>query len=285
MLVRSILPIICLALAGVFVPAPGAAAASPTPSSKGIPSLVSTALANELRAAEDSSHPMRYLLRKQTPRLTSMRDICETRDGAVARLLSIDGSPLSPEAEQREIARLQELAGDPVRQRHRKQVETTDTARALEVLRLLPSAFLYEDIGSGRDASRPIERFRFTPNPRFSPPRLEMQVLTGMTGEIWIDPAQKRVTRLDGHLAKDVSFGWGLLGRLNQGGRIRIDQAEIAPGQWRTVRLQMHMTGRVLFRTRNIDLLEQENRFIPLPLDLTYRQAIKLLLTKEDTRR
>ena len=33
------------------------------------------------------SHPMRYRLRKSSPRMTSTKDIVETRDGAVARLV------------------------------------------------------------------------------------------------------------------------------------------------------------------------------------------------------
>lgn len=282
---RNLLPTVCLALAGVLLPARSTAAATAALPPDRPPTLVSTALANELRAAEDTSHPLRYLLHRQTPRLSSTRAIYETRDGAVARVLSINDAPLDPAAEQKEIARLEELAGDPGRQRHRKQAEAADTARALKVLRLLPRAFLYEDIGPGEDASDPIERFRFKPNPRFSPPDLETQVLTAMAGEIWIDPAAQRVTRLEGHLQQDVNFGWGILGRLNKGGWIRIDQAEVAPGLWRTVRLQMEMNGRVLFRARAFNLIQKESGFSPLPVDLTYRQAIGMLLAKEEARR
>ncbi len=280
--VRRIVPTVCLALTAFF-PAVRVAAAAPLSPARS-QALVNAALANELRAAQDTTHPMCYLLRKQTPRLASTREICETKDGAVARLLSVNDIPLGADAEQKEIARLQELLRDPGRQRHRKLAEAADTARALEVLRLLPRAFLYQDIGPGEGPSGPIERFRFEPNPRFSPPDLATEVLTAMAGEIWIDPAQQRVTRLEGHLQQNVSFGWGLLGRLYKGGWIRIDQAEIAPGLWRTVRLQLQMSGRVLFRTRNFDLLEVESRFNPLPADSNYRQAIGLLLAGEQAR-
>ena len=282
--VPKVLPIVLLSLAGLMAPARGGAGAGTLPSGAP-PALVSAALSNELHAAQDTSHPMRYLLRKQTPRLTSTREICETKDGAVARLLSINESPLDAVAQQKEIARLEELAGDPAWQRHRKQAEAADRSRALEVLRLLPTAFLYEDIGPGEDASGAIERFRFRPNPRFSPPDLEAQVLTAIAGEIWINPAQQRVTRLQGHLQQSVKFGWGILGRLYKGGQIRIDQEEVAPGVWRTIQLQMQMSGRVLFRTRNFDVLQQESRFSPLPANLTYQEAIGLLLEKEQALR
>src|SRR3954463_8347431 len=51
-------------------------------------SLVNRALGNELSAAQDSGHPMQYRLRKSSPRLISTKQIVETRDGAVARLLT-----------------------------------------------------------------------------------------------------------------------------------------------------------------------------------------------------
>ena len=91
--------------------------------------LVQSALANETRAATDTQHPMRYRLRKTSPRLTSTKEIFETRDGAVARLVAINDSPLTPADEQKEQARLDLLLGDPGRQRHRKQTEEEDTAR------------------------------------------------------------------------------------------------------------------------------------------------------------
>ena len=82
------------------------------------------------------------------------------------------------------------------------------------------------------------KKFTFKPNPNFDPPDLETQVLTQMTGEIWIDPAQERVARLEGHLQQDVDFGWGILGRLNKGGWIVIEQADVGEHQWRIGSLQ-----------------------------------------------
>ena len=60
-----------------------------------------------------------------------------------------------------------------------------------------------------------------------------------MTGEIWIDPVHERVVRLEGHLQQDVDFGWGILGRLNKGGWIVIEQADVGERQWRIVHFQM----------------------------------------------
>ena len=241
--------------------------------------LLDRALATELRSAQDTSHPMRYRLRKSSPRLTSTKDIVETRDGAVARLVSINDKPLSQADEQKEQDRLDALLADPSRQRHRKQNEDQDTARALKVLRVLPNAFLYQFAGTGAGPSGKVEKFTFRPNPNFTPPDLETQVLTAMTGEIWIDAAQERVTRLEGHLQKDVAFGWGILGRLDKGGWIVIEQADVSTRQWRIVRFRMVMSGRVLFKTKSFDTAEEETQFALLPAVLGYQQAIQMLRT------
>ena len=111
--------------------------------------LVSRALANEIRAQTDVQLPMRYRLYKSSPRLSSTKEICETRDGAVARLVQINDSPLSPADEQKEQARLDLLLSDPSRQRHRKQAQDADIERAKKVLRALPYAFLYQYAGTG----------------------------------------------------------------------------------------------------------------------------------------
>src|SRR5258708_4542893 len=64
----------------------GTHASDPLPADN---ALVMQALEAELRAAQDTDHPMEYRLRKCTPRLTSTKEIIETRDVAVARLLMI----------------------------------------------------------------------------------------------------------------------------------------------------------------------------------------------------
>jgi hypothetical protein len=246
------------------------------PSAQGT-ALVERALANELNAARDTSHPMRYRLRKSSPRFTSTKEIIETHDGSVALLVAVDDRPPSQADAQKDQARLDSLLADPDRQRHRKQTQDDDTARALKVLRALPRAFLYQYAGSVANGSETVERFTFTPNPRFNPPDLETQALVALTGEISIDAQHERVVRLEGRLRQDVDFGWGILGRLNKGGWIVIEQADTGDGLWRVVRFKMAMSGRVFFKTRSFDTTEEESQFVPVPLGLSYQKAIQML--------
>jgi hypothetical protein len=195
----------------------------------------------------------------------------------VARLLSINDQPLSPADEQQEQARLEALEDNPGLQQHRKQSEDSDTARALKVLRVLPQAFLYEFAGTGTTAAGTVEKFGFKPNPHFDPPDLETGVLTAMAGEIWIDPAQERVVRLAGSLQHDKDFGLGILGELDKGGWIEIEQADVGSRQWRIVHLKLVMNGRVLFKTKNSNSVQEYSQFVPLPEGLSYKQAIQML--------
>jgi hypothetical protein len=185
--------------------------------------------------------------------------------------------PLSAEDEQKEQARLDALLSDPSLQKHRKQGEQGDMGIVLKLLRMLPSAFLYQYAGSGAGPAGPVEKFSFRPNPNFSPPDFETQALTNLTGELWIDAAQQRVTRLEGHLQQDTDYGWGVLGKLDKGGSVVIEQADIGGSQWRIARFQMRMNLRILFKTRNIDTAEEMTGYTPVPTGIEYRKAIEML--------
>lgn len=239
--------------------------------------LVQQALAHEIDRARNAGHPMRYRLRKITPRLTTTKKIIETTDGDVARLISVNGKPLSTAAEQNEMARLDSLLADQEGQDHRKQNEDTDTARAMKILRALPKAFVYTYTGPGMSSVGPVETYTFAPKPGYNASGMETQILTVMTGKITVDPFAQRVVHLEGHLEHDISYGWGIIGRLNKGGWIAIDQAPVADSQWRTVRLQLAMTGRILFFTKTYDTLQEQSDYEPVPTGLDYREAIGML--------
>ena len=241
------------------------------------PALVKQTLVAELQAARDTGQPMCYRLRKSSPRFTSTKEICETKDGAVARLVALNDQPLNAADEEREQARLNDLLSNPSRQRHRKQSQDADTERVLKILRALPSAFLYTSMGQSIELGMTVEKFRFQPNPRFDPPNLETLALTQMSGELWIEPAQKHVVRLDGHLIQDVNFGWGILGQLDKGGWIRIDQRNVGGGHWRITHLQLAMTGRVVLKSKSFSTDEATTDFTPIATSTTYTQAVQLL--------
>jgi hypothetical protein len=276
---RRCFPVIASLLLACALPA--APAQAPTPQQA--QDLVSRALNQELTTARDTSHPMRYLLRKTSPRLATTKDIVETSQGFVARLVAINDRPLSPAEEQHEQTRLDALLADPSLQSHRKHGEDQDQAIVLKLLRMLPQAFLYQYAGLGAGPAGPVEKFDFRPNPRFNPPDLETQALTAMSGQLWVDAAQGRVVRLEGHLQQDTNYGWGLLGKLDKGGWVLLEQADVGDGQWRIVHVRLQMNLRILFKNKSFDTDETMSRYQPVPAGIDYQQAIQMLRSTPDT--
>jgi hypothetical protein len=252
------------------------APAAPTLSNEEAQALVKRVLQTEIHAAEDTSHPMQYRLRKTSPRLSTTKQIVETKDGDVARLIAINGGPLSQQDEEAEAARLQGLLNDPNLQHHRQEREQGDTERARKVMRALPEAFLYSFAGIAQTAQGPSYRLSFQPNPNFDPQDLEAQVLKGMAGELWIDVAQQRVTRLEGKRIRDVDYGFGILGKLDQGGTLLLEQADVGNHQWRTTHMVLVMNARLLVKTIKLDTTLELSQFTPVN-PMTYQQAIQML--------
>jgi hypothetical protein len=66
-----------------------------------------------------------------------------------------------------------------------------------------------------------------------------------------------------------------------------IEQADVGPNsgpdkridQWRTVRFQMQMSGRVVFKNRVFDTTEEQTHYAPLPEGMSYQKAIEALLS------
>jgi hypothetical protein len=243
--------------------------------------LIRRVLQTELDAAQSAptAHPMQYRLRKTSLRLSTTKFIVETKDGDVARLIAVNNAPLSPADQQTEQARLDGLINDPGRQRHRQEREQGDAERARKVMRALPDAFIYQFAGTVETPNGPSYRFTYQPNPSFDPQDVEAQVLKAMAGELWIDIAQQRVTRLEGKRIHDVDYGWSILGKLDQGGTLLLEQADIGNHQWRTTHMVLVMNARVLFKSIKLDTTLELSGFTPVQPGLTYQQAIQILRT------
>jgi hypothetical protein len=240
--------------------------------------LVRRASQNELKSG-NGNRPYRYQLHKIDDNKITTKEIVETKDGEVARLIAVGDKPLDPEAEKAEIDRLNNLAAHPELQAHRHKKEQEDSDRANEMIRLLPDAFLYKYEGMVGGPNGPCYRLTFQPNPNFNPPDREAQVYHGMAGELWIDKEQERMVKLDAHLISDVDFGWGILGRLYKGGSILVEQADVGEHHWETTRMKLSLTGKALMiKPLNFQTTEDASHFEPVPPEMGYQNAIKMLL-------
>jgi hypothetical protein len=245
--------------------------------------LVRRAIQNRENSAR-THRPLRYLLRKADDHRDTTKDIIETDQGFVARLIAVNNQPLTAEANQAELDRLNTLANHPELQEHRHQRELKDAGRVNRLMRLLPDAFLYRDQGTSPcPAGKGIcHHLTFSPNPGFEPPDLEAGIFRGLAGEVWIDQTEERLTRLDAHVIANVDFGWGILGKLDKGGTIQLEQSDIGNHNWELTSMKLNLRGKALMlKSFDIQLTQQASHFSQVPPGVDYRRAIELLAKSE----
>lgn len=262
--------------------------------------LVRRAVANHM-AAEAAHHPLRFVLHKKDERRDFTQEVIETPQGDVALTIAANGAPLSPDGHQTQLNRLNNLAAHPDLQEHRHKREQEDNARVDKLMRLLPDAFLYHydrtvpcDVTTPPDVPIPgavptpavgapapaaqCYHLTFMPNPRFSPPDAEARILRGMAGDVWIEKSDERLARLNAHLIAEVDFGWGIIGRLDKGGTIFLEQTKIADNDWELTRMKLNLTGKALMvKSLSFRMTEEMAHFSPVPPDLDYHRAIQML--------
>jgi hypothetical protein len=236
--------------------------------------LARRVVTNELKFQdEDHSHWM-YRLEKQESGKREVKKVVETKDGALSRLLYVDGRPLTAKEQQKEKQRIQKLVSNPDEQRKLQRARNTDMEPGRRLFKMLPDAFAF--IYAGRDGD--LIRLSFRPNPNFVPPSREARVFHNMEGEMWIDVKQERLAVLNGHLVEDVKFGGGLLGHLNKGGTFGVRQAEVAPGHWEMTMMNVDMKGKVLlFKTISVQQIENHSDFHQVADALPMTQAADIL--------
>lgn len=257
----------------------GAAAAQSTPSVDAR-KIVRDASWNELHSRPPGKS-FRYVQHKVDPKGSMVKQIFETKDGDVARLIEKDGKPLDAEQEQAEMDRLNNLLAHPEVQEHRHKKEQEDSGRGDEMVRMLPDAFLYTFDGMVDGPNGPCYKLQFTPDPKFTPPDREGEVYHGMVGELWVDQAQLRLVKIDAHLISDVNFGWGVLGRLYKGGSILVENADVGLHHWETTHMRLKLQGKLLMmKSVDFSTTEDFGDFQVQGQELGYQEAIRLLQQK-----
>ena len=251
--------------------------------------LVRQTVAREVAAANQNSHPHMFRSRRQNSKGSQTRIYIETKDAMAGMLIAVNDQPLSQQQQQAEIDHLNWLAGNPEQLRKKHAREKEDADRTLRIVKALPDAFHYKYAGT--EACSPalgkpgdeLVKLEFTPNPAYTPPTKVEQVLEGMKGYLLIDSTALRIAMIDGTLFRDVSFGWGIIGHLDKGGRFRVQQADVGEGAWEITAMSLKITGKILM-FKGISMVSDEtfSDFHPVPEDLTFVKAVDLLKNEQE---
>lgn len=232
---------------------------------------------NELKA--DPNHVRyEYRLTKTKSGHIETREMVETKDGTIGRLLMLDGKALTADQRAKEDKRLQRLVTDPSALTQKQRSQKEDDERTRKMLRAMPDAFLYEYAGTREEAPwGEVVVLNFKPNPNFNPPSRETMVYRGMQGTMLIAIPQDRLAKIEAKLFRDVDFGWGILGHLDSGGQFIVEQKPVSGNHWEPSHMVLNFTGRALiFKTIRINDDQTTSDYRPVP-EMTVAQAVDLL--------
>jgi hypothetical protein len=250
--------------------------------------LVRATVANELAAANDTSVKHLFRAYKKTPQGSQTRIYVETREAMAGMTIAYNDKPLSPEQLQGEEGRLAGLASNHEQMRHKQRQEKEEAQHTLTIMKALPDALLYEydgeEVGTASlgTAGMPLLRLKFRPDPSYRPPTHVEEVLVGMSGFLLIDPAVRRIAKIDGTLFRDVTFGWGILGHLNKGGQFLVEQQDLGEGSWAICHMRLEFTGKILFfKSIAINSDEVFSSFRRVPAETTFAQGVEMLKTEQ----
>jgi hypothetical protein len=236
--------------------------------------LVRAVIANELRPTDGDQSRWMYEVSKEEDGHRQTKEVVQTRQGALERLVAIDGNTLSLQKQDEERSRISSLISHPQEQQKLEQVRKKDAAQCEAFFRMLPDAFIFSY--GGREGE--LIRLTFKPNPAFQPPSREARVFHAMEGEMLIQSTEQRLSAIRGRLVEDVKFGGGWLGHLERGGQFSVERKDIAPGHWELTAMQVSMKGKVLFmKTISVQQKESRQSFRRVADNLNLKDAAELL--------
>ena len=237
--------------------------------------VVQTAVNAELAADTNDHSNWVYRDHDVQPGKDDVSLAVETPKGTLKRTLMVNGQALTGERRDAESERMAKFVNDTSAQAKRQKASQHDDEQAAELLRMLPTAFLW----TIRSETPDLITLDYKPNPDFDPPDMQARVMSSMAGEMVIARSGDRIRTLRGKLTNDVKIGFGILGKLNQGGTFQIERREVAPGSWQITETHVHIGGHaLLFKTIGQHEDEVKTEWKPSPAK-TLQEAEEYLRT------
>jgi hypothetical protein len=94
----------------------------------------------------------------------------------------------------------------------------------------------------------------FAPRPDADPETREGRIAKAFTGNVWVDEAAREVIRVEATAVDTISFGFGLIARLNEGSTVTLHRQPIEGGLWLPTSIRFAGEGRaLLIRKLHVD--------------------------------
>jgi hypothetical protein len=240
------------------------------------------AAANELVALHHKNSYLRYRMETVNEKGQQVRDVIESKDGTVARLILKDGRPLTSEQDDGERQRLNDMIASPAA--YAKHVKSGESEKKMAdtLVPLMGDAMLFSytpgQPQTGRNGGALEIVLDYKPNPKFVPPNTEAQALTGLEGRVWIDAKTHYVVRMEGTISHGVNFGWGMLAHIYPGGKVVMNQTSVGGNRWIFTDFSMQLSVRALMvKTLSIRSSAKASNYQTIG-PMSYQDAVHLLL-------
>jgi hypothetical protein len=238
--------------------------------------LVTAMVQNEKQARQHRTF-FRYTSVERSSRTDGhlwTENVAETPDGLLRRLIAEDGKPLSADRVAAEDRRLAALAADPSALRSANADRRADEARIAKILTILPQAFLFTADGMQGNCAR----IAFRPNAGFTPSTYDERVVHNLAGTILISVPGERLCGIEGHLLDRVTFGFGLLGHIDQDSYFKVVRVPVTATDWKSARVVVHIGGKILLlKSISHDDDATHSGAQPLPPNLSLAEAAALI--------
>lgn len=241
--------------------------------------IVQQAVNTEMAASRNDHSLWRYRQEEKLP-VHTVSIVVETNHGSIKQKIEQNGQHLTAEQTAAEMRRIQSFIHDPKQQQKQRRDSEHDDQSAAKLLEMLPKAFNWKIASETKE----LTTLSFAPNPDFTPPDMEARVMGVMAGELIVDKGQHRIRSIRGKLSENVLIGYGLLGKLRQGGTFDVERRELSPGLWQIVETHVHIDGRaLLFKTIGQQQDEINSDYTRVPDSTTLEQAVALLTAPKGT--
>ena len=280
----SIAFLCCIALSVLLLPVTARALTGPDVFSLSPRAWAEDAARNEIAVIQYGKSFLRYRIHTIDSKGNQVRDVIESRDGTVARLIAKEDRPLTRQEDLDEHSRLQAMIDSPDAFAHHIKSDTSGKKMAVDLIRLMPEAMIYTySPGQPQRVQAPSAGpaeivLDFEPNSNWNPPTMTAQALTGLKGRLWIDSRSHYMTRLEATIFRQVNVGLGMVAHIYPGGQLSFEQAQVFPSRWIFSHFVEHVTLRALmFKTLKEDMDIQGSNFTEIA-EMPYADAIRLLL-------
>jgi hypothetical protein len=238
-----------IVLAGLALPCVAAA-----PSPREIVKRSVVAMERNWSRAPEYSYSERDVERNGGSQTVRTHEVLMIGGSPYYRLTSVGGRGLSPQQQAEEDRKLRtEIASRNSESAEARSRRIAEFARQRQqdhaLMREMAEAFDYRILGERTVANRRVWVLTAVPRPGYQPASLQMRVLKGMRGTLWIDQQDFQWVKVEAEVFAPVAFGM-FIAKVQPGTKFVLEQAPVAPGLWLPAHFGIRVDSSILFWTR-----------------------------------